>query len=138
MTGENRKDNIAVGVARGTESLESADILLAAGKYADAVSRAYYAAFHHACALLLMTGQQARRHGGVERLLQRDLVRAGKLDAATARTYAHLLKDRQDADYGAETVFTRELAAERVDAARGFCDTARELLSVEGWLASSS
>ncbi len=134
MTGENRRTNIGVQLARGKESLESADILLAAGKYADAVSRAYYGAFHHACALLLMSGQQARRHGGVERLLQRDLVRTGKLDAAVARSYAHLLKDRQDADYGAETVFTPALTAERVEAARVFCSAARQLLVSEGWL----
>ena len=135
MTNENRKTNIGIAVARGMESLDSAGILVAAGKHADAVSRAYYAAFHHACALLLMSGQQARRHGGVERMLQRDLVRTGKLDATIARSYAHLLKDRQDADYGAETVFTGELAAARVEAARTFCDAARELLVAEGWLA---
>ena len=50
MTRENRVANIAVELARGRDSLESANILLAAGKHADAVSRAYYAAFHHACA----------------------------------------------------------------------------------------
>ena len=135
MRGENRKANISIEVARGVDSLESADILIAASKHADAVSRAFYAAFHHPCALLLMSGQQARLHGGVERLLQRDLVRTGKLDPTVARSYAHLLKDRQDADYGAETVFTRELAAARVEAARAFCAAARELLVAEGWLA---
>lgn len=138
MTDENRRANILTEVARGSESLESAEILVDAGKYADAVSRAYYAAFHHAAALLLMSGQQARRHGGVERLLQRDLVRTGKLDAAIARSFAHLLKDRLDADYGAETVFTAELAAERVQAARAFCEAARTILVAESWLASST
>jgi hypothetical protein len=135
VTTARRKDQIAIQLARGSEALESAEILLAAAKHADAVSRAYYAAFHHASALLVMGGEQARRHGGVERLLQRDLVRTGKLDAAVARSYAHLLKDRQDADYGAETVFTAELAAERIAAARTFCAAARAILLAEGWLA---
>ena len=137
MTKDNRRANIAIELARGRESLESADILLEAGKHADAVSRAYYAAFHHACALLLMSGEQARRHAGVERLLQRDLVRSGKLDAAVARSQAHLLEDRQDADDGAETVFTHDLTAERVASARAFCEAARALLVAEGWLEQS-
>ncbi|MSP24304.1 MAG: HEPN domain-containing protein [Myxococcales bacterium] len=85
VTGDNRRQNIAIDVARGNDSLESAEILLAAGKLADPVSRAYYAAFHHACALLLIHGEQARRHGGVERLLQRDLVRTGALEPEIAR-----------------------------------------------------
>jgi uncharacterized protein (UPF0332 family) len=39
---------LAAECTRGGEALESAEILLAAGKLADAVSRAYYAAFHFA------------------------------------------------------------------------------------------
>lgn len=48
MTEENRAKNIAIEAGRGDESLDSARILLAAGKYADSVSRAYYGAFHYA------------------------------------------------------------------------------------------
>ena len=48
MTRDNKKRNIEAEVARGTESLESADILFAAAKHADVVSRAYYAVFHFA------------------------------------------------------------------------------------------
>ena len=51
MTHDNRRRNIDAEVRRGDESLESAEILYAAGKLADAVSRAYYAAFHYAQAL---------------------------------------------------------------------------------------
>jgi uncharacterized protein (UPF0332 family) len=134
VTEDNRRKNIAIELARGAEALESAEILLSAAKHADAVSRAYYAAFHHACALLLIAGEQARRHAGVERLLQRDFVRAGKLSPEAARSFAHLMKDRHDADYGAEVVFTAELAKERVAAAREFCRQAQELLEREGWL----
>jgi uncharacterized protein (UPF0332 family) len=137
VTDENRRANILTEVNRGAESLESAQILLDAGKHADAVSRAYYAAFHHAQALLLMSGQQARRHGGVERLLHQNLVRPGKLDPKTARSYAHLLKDRLDADYGAATVFTADLATDAVVNARAFCAAARALLVADGWLSDS-
>lgn len=134
MTNGNRRRNIATEVARGREALESAEILFGAGKYADSVSRAYYAAFHHACALLLMIGEQARRHGGVERLMQRDLVRTGKLDPEVARLFSHLMKERHDADYGADFVFTETGAADQLEASRRFCARARELLDDGGWL----
>jgi uncharacterized protein (UPF0332 family) len=46
LTGDNRRKNIAVEATRGDESLEAARVLLATALYADAVSRAYYGAFH--------------------------------------------------------------------------------------------
>ena len=72
MTDENKRTNIAAEVARGDDSLESAEILLGAGKLADSVSRAYYAVFHYGRALLLMLGEEPKTHGGLDRLLQRD------------------------------------------------------------------
>ena len=61
MTEDNKRANIAAEVKRGEESLESAQILLSAGKHSDAVSRAYYGAFHFARALLLTLAQEPRR-----------------------------------------------------------------------------
>lgn len=134
MTDDNIKKNVAVEVARGDESLESAEILLSAGKLADAVSRAYYAAFHYARALLLTSGEEPRTHGGVDRLLQRDFVRAGRIDAATASLFARLQKFRAEADYTAEFVFTAETAGSEVASARTFVGAARRLLGDGGWL----
>jgi uncharacterized protein (UPF0332 family) len=134
LTKDSILKNIAAEIRRGDESLESAAILLAAGKHADAVSRAYYGAFHYARALLLTLGEEARSHGDLERLLQRDLVRPGKLDPDVARLFSRLQKFRQDADYTAEFVFTAKSSREEVDAARQFVAEARRLLEQEGWL----
>ena len=134
MTGENRHKNIEVEVARGKETMESAELLLAAGKLADAVSRAYYGAFHHARALLLTLGEEARTHSGLERLLQRKLVSPGTLDPEIARLFSRLQKFRQDADYSADFVFTRDGAAEEVEAARRFVAEATRLLERDGWM----
>jgi hypothetical protein len=128
MTEDNRLKNIAIETARGEDSLESARILLAAGKYADSVSRAYYGAFHYARALLLSSGEEAQTHGGLTRLLHRDFVREGKLDADIARLFSRLQNFRQDADYSAEVVFTPRAAAEELDAAESFIQAARDIL----------
>jgi uncharacterized protein (UPF0332 family) len=102
---------------------------------ADAVSRAYYGAFHYARALLLMLGEEAISHAGVERLLHRDLVRPGRLDPDVARLFGRLQKLRLDADYTSEFVFSPGGAAEEVGAARTFVGVARKTLLREGWLA---
>jgi uncharacterized protein (UPF0332 family) len=135
MTGENRRKNIAIEVARGDEALREAEQLLSASMPTGAVSRAYFAAFHFARALLLSLGEEVRSHRGVVQLLHRDLVREGKLDANVASLLAQLQRFRQDADYSAEVVFTPEIGARELSAARTFVQTARELLARGGWLA---
>jgi len=138
MTEENRRQSIADEVARAIEAYRSAMILLDAGQLADSVSRAYYACFHHARALLLMTGQEARCHRDVEGLLRREAVRGGKLDPDAASTFARLLEARQDADYAAGHVFTAAFAARALRSARAFCERAREVLIRDGWLPAAA
>lgn len=134
MNDDHRKD-VEAGVRRGDEAFESAEILLAASKHADAVSRAYYAVFHHARAMLLTVGDDARPHGDLARLLQRDLVRSGQLDPDVARLFSRLQKYGQDADYIAEFVFTANAAREQIESARRFVEASRALLRRDGWLA---
>lgn len=133
MTEDNKRKNIAIELARGRDALEEAELLRAAGKHAGAVSRAYYAVFHHARALLLTQGDEPRTHGGLERLLHRDFVRQGKLDADVALRLSRLMKLRQDADYTAEIVFTATTATDEIASARIFIDAVCAILSEGGW-----
>ncbi len=135
MTDDNRRKNIAVETKRGDESLESARILLAAALHADAVSRAYYAAFHYARALLLTVGEEPETHAGLHKLLHRDLVRDGVLDPDVAHLFSRLQKFRLDADYAAEVVFTPSAAAEELRAAETFVAEARAVLKRGKWVA---
>ncbi len=64
MTGENRIDNARAEAALGDDALRAAEALLALGLANDAVSRAYYAAFHYARALLLLEGLEPKTHRG--------------------------------------------------------------------------
>jgi uncharacterized protein (UPF0332 family) len=138
VTAENAKKNIAIERERGDGSLRSAEVLLREGLYADAVSRAYYAAFHYARALLLTIGEEPITHAGVERLLHRDLVRGGAMAPDVARLLGRLMKNRLDADYTSEVVFTREAAQEEIDAARRFVEAAIAQLAAGGWTGEAS
>jgi uncharacterized protein (UPF0332 family) len=134
VTDEQSRAAILAEVTRGDEAVEEATLLLAAGKLAGAVSRAYYGAFHFARALLLSVGDEPRTHGGVSRLLQRNFVRTGRMAPEIAVLLSRLMTMRQDADYTAEYVFTPEIARGELDDARRFVDAARQILAMDGWL----
>ena len=69
------------------------------GDWDDAVSRAYYAAFHAAQAALLTEGQRAETHRGLVVLFALLLVRTGKLDRRWGKFLANLKDDREAGDY---------------------------------------
>ena len=134
MTKDNQRQNIADEVAKGDDLLDSAEILHRAGKYADAVSRGYYATFHYARGLLLTLGIEAKTHSGLTQLLQREFVRNGKLSAKSGATMAKLLALRHDADYNAVLVLTEDVARAELDSATAFVHEARAVLAAAGWL----
>jgi uncharacterized protein (UPF0332 family) len=129
VTREQKKLAIDSEIARGRDSLQAARLLLTSELHADAVSRAYYAALHFARALLLLNSEEPRTHSGVLRLLSRDFVREKRLDPELARQLSLLEKQRSDADYTAEMVFTRQGAEAALCAAELFIDAATRILA---------
>lgn len=75
--------------------------LLAKGEWDDAVSRAYYAAFHAAQAALLTEGQRGETHKGLITLFGLLLVKTGKFDKKWGKFLASLKDDREAGDYDA-------------------------------------
>ena len=134
MSPENTRANAAAELARADESLRAATLLLREGFYNDAVSDAYYAAFHAVRALLFTLGEEPRSHRGALHLFNVRFVQAGKLDASHLSALARAQYDRVNADYGALVRFTAEDATEEISGARALIDAARDLLRSEGWL----
>jgi uncharacterized protein (UPF0332 family) len=138
VTKDNQKRNIAEEVAKGDDLLETAELLHRAAKFSDAVSRAYYAVFHFASALLLTEGLQTKSHGGLSRLLQSHFVKPGRLSPESGATFVKLLALRLDADYSAASVFSEATARAELDAAIAFTEEARKLLAAGGWIQTPS
>ncbi|MCI0371790.1 MAG: HEPN domain-containing protein [candidate division NC10 bacterium] len=69
---------------------EAAVALLKAGFFEDAVSRAYYAAFHAAQAALLTEGQQAETHKGLSTLFGLFFVKTGRIEKRFGRYLAKI------------------------------------------------
>ncbi len=72
-------EEVQANLNRANSSLQSARILLTSGFADDAASRAYYAAFHAASALLLSQDLEFGSHTGVLRAISLHFVKTGKL-----------------------------------------------------------
>ena len=125
MTADNAKVNAADEAARGDESLASARCLAENGFARDAVSRAYYAAYHWARALLISRGVESKTHRGTVQLFSLHFVKDGPLTEETAALLAHLETYRELSDYNSTVVFTDEQAQAEVSRAERFVETCR-------------
>lgn len=92
------------------------------------MSRAYYAMFFAARALLLSRGLNARTHSGLVGLLYEHFVRAGPLERDVAGLLPSAMAARHEADYGFPDTATEEEARETIADAQRFLARARDLL----------
>ena len=129
MTEENRLANARAEASLGDDALRAADALLALGLHNDAVSRAYYAAFHYARAMLVLEGLEPKTHRGVMALLTEHFEKSGRLDMGAVSLLAHLQTFRGLADYEATERFSRERAESEVNAAHEFVEKAMAVLA---------
>ena len=90
---------IAAYRERARQKLDVARRLRDSGDHDDAISRAYYAAFHAARALLTSAGEQPRTHHGTVTLFNLLFVKTGKMSRRTGRFFSNLKDDRESADY---------------------------------------
>jgi uncharacterized protein len=130
VTGKNRLDNARAEATLGDDALRAAEALLGLGLANDAVSRAYYAAFHYARALLLLEGLEPKTHRGVVSLLGSHFEVSGRLAAGRVSELAALQTFRSIADYDSRDRLSLARAEAQVATARGFVDAARAILQV--------
>lgn len=128
MTESGRRDLVADEISRAEEELRAAETLVAAGLARIAVTRAYFAAFHMARALLFSVDLAPKTHEGAIHLLNQHFVRAGRLSIADARALARLQKYRGEADYGESFLIDDAAAREDLESARTFCARVRALI----------
>lgn len=134
MTEDNRRENARAEAALGDDALRAAEQLLTLGLPNDAVSRAYYAGFHYARALLLTEGLEPRTHRGLVALLEQQFVTPGRLGRDVVSALARLQTFRSLADYDVRERLSPERATEEVASARRVVETARAVLRAGNWL----
>jgi uncharacterized protein (UPF0332 family) len=121
-------NEILANLERATSTLQAAKVLLASGFPNDAASRAYYAAFHSATALLLAEGLSFSSHTGVLRAVSLNFVKSGKLSPDYGRNLNWLAELRQVADYGELRNVSTTDAEKAVATAERFFQQVQQLL----------
>ena len=106
-------------VAKAARSLAAAERLLEQGDCDFAVSRAYYAMFYVACALLLTRDVRRSRHSAVLAAFNREFIQSGDLPAELFGLLRDGFEDRAEGDYGLVAI-SREQASAGIEAARRF------------------
>lgn len=114
-------------VTKARRSLAAARRLHEAGDFDFAVSRAYYAMFYLAEALLLRHNLSFSRHAGVIAALHREYVTSGELSREHHAALQRAFNDRNVAEYESTGV-TREAADATIRDATAFLDAAARLL----------
>ena len=120
---------IAENLARAEESVQAAQVLMAAGYGDFATSRAYYAAFYAATAALLAEEREFSKHSGVIAAVHQHLVQTGKLDRQCGRDLNRLFMLRNIGDYGETRHVSPDEAAQAIVTATAFLRAIKILLS---------
>jgi uncharacterized protein (UPF0332 family) len=119
-------------LGRAREELAAARLLESGGFPAQAISRAYYAAFYAAEAALGRLGETRSKHSGVIAAFGRLLVVSGEIDAQAGRLLRSLFDRRSDADYDWFDPPSRE------EAAKAIGDAETVVAAVADWLSRST
>jgi uncharacterized protein (UPF0332 family) len=116
-------------IAKAHEKLAVAQTLLAETEfYDDVASRAYYAAFHAAQALLKSEGLEAHTHQGVASLFGLHFAKAGRIPGKFGRYLNNLKDDRESGDYDLYSGIDRAAAQTAVREAQEFLEEAERYL----------
>jgi uncharacterized protein (UPF0332 family) len=122
------KDELRAMLALADEKLRAAGLLLDGGAWADAASRAYYAAFHAVSALLLSKSQSYSSHSQVLGAFNKEFVHPGVFPREFTTLLMRLFEDRQSGDYGAIPGLTESEARQDVTDAQKIVEAVRRFL----------
>lgn len=122
------EDEIKALVEKSKRYLKSADLLIGDGDYDSAVSRAYYAMFYLAQALLLREGLSFSSHKSVIGAFGKHLIKSGKLKEEFHRSFIDLFEMRQMGDYEARTATDKQMATKALTRAKTFIEEISHML----------
>jgi uncharacterized protein (UPF0332 family) len=121
-------NEIFSNLERAETNLNAAKDLLNKEYYDIAASRAYYAAFYSASALLLSKEIDTNKHSGVIALIHQHFVKMGKLDKEQGKNLNWLFELRGVGDYGVSVHVASGEAYRSVKVAEDFLDSVKQIL----------
>ena len=119
---------------RARQDLHATQINLEQALYEVAVSRAYYAMFYAATALLASQGISRSKHSGVRAAFGEYFVKTGLIETEYAKMLGQAFDHRLDSDYNVSFAADRALAENVLNNAQRFVDQAEQYLQQAGEL----
>lgn len=119
---------IAAHLERAGTSIRAAKELASKSYYDFVASRAYYAAFYAATALLLSEELEFGKHSGVIASIHQRFVKTGKLDKRHGKDLNWLFELRSVGDYGATIHVSQQDATRAITMAEDFLRAAKSLI----------
>ncbi|MFO8132725.1 MAG: HEPN domain-containing protein [Thermoplasmatota archaeon] len=107
-------------LVQADEELSAARLLSRKTFYREAASRAYYAMFHAAQAILLLKNVYPKSHAGVIRAFGETLVKPGILDKRMGQMLSQAASMRMKADYDVGVRVTKQECEETLSNAETF------------------
>jgi uncharacterized protein (UPF0332 family) len=134
LKGKNKKINIKLELSRGEEAIEAAEMLFEKNLFPDAVSRVYYAVFHHLKAILFTIGHEPRSHEGALHLFNIHFLKTGEFPPKYGKVLKRIKKHREESDYKATVIFTKENTQGDLREMRQFCREIKDFLIKNNYL----
>ena len=113
------------------EKIESAEILLNAGKYKDSIGRSYYAIFSAVRAVLALEHVDFSKHAGVIANFQKEYIKTKKFDVKFSKYLQTAFQIRNVCDYDDFFVASRQDAVLQLGQAREFFEAVKAYLDVK-------
>lgn len=124
----NNNQEIKEYLKSAEERIESAGILMEAGKYNDAISRIYYAFFDATTAALLSKNLTAKTHHGLIILFEDNFIKTNIIKPEFSKWLRRAKEAREEADYEVYKKFTAEDVGKGIKAAEEFIRNIEVLL----------
>jgi len=125
---EEKEKRINRFLEKSKRKLRTAKKLYAEGEYEDAISRAYYAMYHAAKALLLTKNVEPKTHQGVLRLLGNFFIKTEVIERAYGKMLAYAKELRENGDYDEYYDGTEDDAKTVIEDAENFLERIKEAL----------
>jgi uncharacterized protein (UPF0332 family) len=119
---------VMANIERAEQAVNAARKLASDGYNDFAASRAYYAVFYAASALLLHEGLEFSKHSGVIAAIHQRFIKTGRLDKEFGKNLNWLFELRSIGDYGVTVHVPKTDAEKAISAAMSFLQKVRSIL----------
>lgn len=124
-------DNLVLHrLSSAAEKLESAEILLKAGKYKDSIGRSYYAIFSAVRAILAKDKVDFSKHTGVIGFFQKEYIKTEIFDKKFSKYIQSAFQIRNSCDYDDFFIVSKQDAEEQYRQAMEFLEVVKNYLNV--------